>query len=297
MTSATTEIGLPFHRLTTPRSGRWWRLVAGVLLAALGLLVTSVLALAVVVLAAQALGYGPTKLSANRVGIRLLLATNLGLALLIAVAALLAFALYRSRLRWVSSVRPRLRWGWLLRSFGPAAAGWGVLLLLGVVGALAERNRPIDARTGGLLAVVVLTTPLQAAGEEYLFRGFVLQSLGAARLPTWACCLGSGALFATAHLQFAPPLFADRLLLGVVLGWLAVRTGGLETGIGIHVAKNVSALVPAVLLGKVSQTVQPSGVTWIPFGVDVVLLALVSWWVLWLAGRRRLVVVHRLALR
>lgn len=286
--------GVPFHRLTTPASGRWWRLLLALLLGALGLLVTSLVALAVVVLGAEALGFGTTRISAHRIGVRLLLATNFGLALLSPVAGLLTLLLYRHRQRWVSSVKPGLRWRWLFVAVGAAGAVWAILLLLGLAGALAERKQPIDGRTAGLLAVVVLTTPLQAAGEEYLFRGFVLQSLGAARLPTWLCCLLSAALFATAHLQFAPPLFADRLLLGVVLAWLAVRTGGLESGIAIHTAKNVSGLIPAVLLGKVSQVVQPSGgVTWVPFAVDVVLLSLASWWLLSLARRRRLGVVRR----
>lgn len=287
-------VGVPFHRLTTPARGRWWRLALALVLGALGLLVTSLVALAVVVLGAEALGFGTTQLSGHRIGVRLLLATNLGLALLIPVAGLLTLLLYRHRQRWVSSVRPGLRWRWLFVAVGAAGAVWAILLLLGLAGALADRSHPIDSRTAGLLAVVVLTTPLQAAGEEYLFRGFVLQSLGAARLPTWLCCLVSAALFATAHLQFSPPLFADRLLLGVVLGWLAIRTGGLETGIAIHTAKNISGLIPAVLLGKVSQAVQPSGgITWIPFVVDAVLLSLVSWWVLSLARRRRLDVVRR----
>lgn len=287
-------VAVPFHRLTTPATGRWWRLVLALLLGALGLVVTSLIALAVVVLGAEALGFGTTHIAAHRIGVRLLLATNLGLALLIPVAGLLTLLLYRHRQRWVSSVKPGLRWRWLIVAVGAAGAVWAILLLLGLAGALAERKQSIDGRTAGLLAVVVLTTPLQAAGEEYLFRGFVLQSLGAARLPTWLCCLLSAALFATAHLQFAPPLFADRLLLGVVLAWLAVRTGGLESGIAIHTAKNVSGLIPAVLLGKVSQVVQPSGgVTWVPFAVDVVLLSLASWWLLSLARRRRLGVVRR----
>ena len=59
------------------------------------------------------------------------------------------------------------------------------------------------------------------------------------------------ALFATAHGQFDPPLFADRFVLGVALAWLATRTGGLEASIAIHAVKNISVLIPASLLDEV----------------------------------------------
>ena len=78
-----------------------------------------------------------------------------------------------------------------------------------------------DGEVVGFIVIALLTTPLQAAGEEYLFRGFLLQSLGATRLSAPVCWVVSGALFATAHGQFDPPLFADRWLIGIVFAWLA----------------------------------------------------------------------------
>ena len=138
------------------------------------------------------------------------------------------------------------------------------------------------------IIVVLLTTPLQAAGEEYLFRGFLLQSLGATGLQAPICWVASGALFATAHGQFAPPLFADRWLIGVVFAWLATSTGGLEASIAIHSVKNVSTFIPAALLGQVSGTIEPTNVTWLPFALDAVLLAVVAPWIRTRYRRQRL---------
>jgi membrane protease YdiL (CAAX protease family) len=148
-----------------------------------------------------------------------------------------------------------------------------------------ERTAPVGTGVVAFLAVVIVTTPLQAAGEEYLFRGLLLQGLGALRLPAWLCCVGSGALFATAHLQFSPPLFADRMVLGTVLAGLAIRTGGLESGIAIHAVKNISVLIPAGLLDTVSDALDPTGVTWLPLAVDVLLLSFAVPWIVSRAGK------------
>lgn len=255
-------------------------------MAAAGFVLVTVVAALAVYGSAHLLGFHDFRLGVKTINAGILLATNLGLGLLVPMAGGLSWLLYRVRPRWVSSVSPRLRWHWLFTSLGMAAGVWGIFFVLGVVAAASARTGAVNASVVGLIVVIVLTIPLQAAGEEYLFRGFVLQSLGATRLPTWMCCLLSAALFATAHGQFAPPLFADRLLLGSVLAWLAVRTGGLEAGIAIHLVKNVAVLIPAALLGRTTAALQPTAVTWIPLGLDAVLLAIVVWWVCRVAARR-----------
>jgi uncharacterized protein len=153
------------------------------------------------------------------------------------------------------------------------------------VGALAVRKAPLDGGVWAFLAVVLLTTPLQAAGEEFLFRGLLLQSLGALGWPALVCAVLDGVLFAVAHLQFAAPLFLDRALLGTVLAFLAVRTGGLESGIAIHAVYNLSALIPAAFLDRVGQTLEPHGVTFVPVLIHAAQLAIIAPWILALARR------------
>lgn len=258
-----------------------------VLSAAVGLLAGTIVAVVVVFVAARALGFSDFTFDINNgIDAGEMFATNLGLALLIPVAWLLYWLVYRGSPRRLASTRPGLRVPWLLRCSWMAAVVWSLFLVLGTVAAYSERKNPVDSAVIWFLVVVLLTTPLQAAGEEYVFRGLVLQALGAARLPTWVCCVISGAIFATAHLQFALPLFADRLVLGVVLAWVAIKTGGLEAGIALHAVKNLAALIPAALIEQVSDALDPSGVTWLPFGLDVVLLAILVPWAL-AAYRRR----------
>lgn len=279
-------IGVAFHRTLECRGGGWWRLAVSAALGVIGLLAMSLAGLLAVVGAARALGRDNFNFDlTDGVDAAELLGANLGLALLIPLSAALVWVLYGIRPRWLSSHRPGMRWRWLAWSTAISAVVWSIFLVLGTTGAFILRSEPIGLSVVGFVAVVLLTTPLQAAGEEYLFRGLLLQSLGATRLPAWACCLGSGFIFAAAHLQFAAPLFADRLLLGTVLAWLAIRTGGIEAGIAVHAVKNIAVLVPAGLLDDVSDALDPSGVTWLPLIVDAVLLSIAVPWLL--AAHRR----------
>ncbi|MGH3472274.1 MAG: lysostaphin resistance A-like protein [Nocardioidaceae bacterium] len=277
----------PYHRLTRPAGGAWWRLVVGVLAAAVGFLVVTLVALLLVYAVAHLIGFTHFDITSNKVDAGLLLGNNLGLAALIPVALGLTVLVYQTRPHWVSSLAPGLRRRWLLACFGIAGVVWALLFVLATVSASLDRHHPVDSGVIGLIVVVLLTTPFQAAGEEYLFRGFLLQSLGATRLPAIVCCVLSAAAFATAHLQFAPPLFADRFLLGLVFAWLALRTGGLEAGIAIHAVNNITAFIPAALLDQTTQTVNPTGVTWVPVGVHVVLLSIIVAWLPRVFDKRR----------
>jgi len=281
-------VGSPgYHRRQRGITGAWWRLCVAIAGSAVGLVAAAVAAVFCVTVVARAIGYDDFTVDPND-GINAgeMLATNLGLALLIPVAALLARTVYGVKPRRLSSVRPGLRWTWLIACAAMATAVWALLFALVLAGVLAQGNARLGAAVVGFLLVVVLTTPLQAAGEEYIFRGLLMQAFGTARLPTWCCCLATGALFATAHLQFQPALFLDRLLLGVVFAWLVVWTGGLEASIAVHAVKNVSVLVPAALLGNVEDAIDPGSVTWVPFVVDVVLLSIAVPWIAYRWRRR-----------
>lgn len=76
------------------------------------------------------------------------------------------------------SVTGRLRWGWLLRCMALITPLW---LLYFTVNWFVY-NQEVMARPKdwvGLLVVALLTTPLQAAGEEVAFRGVLVQAVGA----------------------------------------------------------------------------------------------------------------------
>ncbi|MFN8077069.1 MAG: CPBP family intramembrane glutamic endopeptidase [Kineosporiaceae bacterium] len=238
---------------------RWWRwlvgaaVVVGVVLVWGGLTVLAQLV--------QARAAGVDLLDAPSAEIDELLATwdgllvtNLSLAGGI-VAGLAAAWGWRVPPGYVSSVVGRLRWRWLLTCVAVAVVV-GVLPLVGlqlVVSGPSEAWAP-EPRWGLLLLVIVATTPLQAAGEEYLFRGWLGQTVGswfaAPLLGAMASAAVTSTLFALAHGSQNVWLFADRFLFGVIAAVLVWWTGGLEAAIALHAVLNVAGLGSAVLAGQ-----------------------------------------------
>ena len=268
-----------YLRLARPESAPWWRLVLALVAGVVGFLAVTLIALVAMAGALAVVGRHFV-VDTDAITPELLLATNLGLALCIPLAGLLVWSIYGRRPRWLGSVAPGIRRRWLGTCTAIAGVVWGALLVLLLLGVAVSDSSRLDGEAVGFIVVAVLTTPIQAAGEEYLFGGFLLQSLGATRLPVVACWLASGLLFATAHGQFDPPLFADRLLIGVVFAWLATSTGGLEASIALHAVKNVTVIIPAALLGELTGAIEPTGVTWAPVAVDAVMLAIAGRWIL-----------------
>ncbi|MCW2759271.1 MAG: Abortive infection protein, partial [Nocardioidaceae bacterium] len=132
--------------------------------------------------------------------------------------------------------------------------------------------------TGTLLAmafVVALTTPLQAMGEEYVFRGYLLQAVGS-MFKRWTSVASAASLLATA-LLFAAfhgtqnfPLFFDRFAFGVLAAYLVVKVGGLEGGIALHVVNNFFAYGFALLFGDISSSLNTTETSWWNVPVTVV---------------------------
>ena len=115
---------------------------------------------------------------------------------------------------------------------------------------------------GWLLLVVVLTTPLQSAAEEYVFRGYLSQAIaGWVRRPVVGAVVAAlltAALFSAAH---GPPeleTFLDRFAVGLAASAVVWLTGGLEAAIVLHAVNNV--LVFGIAMPSTSSTA-PSGPT------------------------------------
>ncbi len=223
-----------FYR--TPRL-RWWRpVVAFLLAAALWLMLLLVL----VVPAIMADGVPETGVAG--LGPWAFLANNLWLALAVPVAMLTQWAVFGQRPRWLSSVAGGFRWAWFGRSVAVVLPVW--VVLLGVQYLLAP---PDDLRVREytvLLAVgILLTTPFQAAGEEYLLRGLLPRLVGAwIRNPagSWAASTTVSSLAFTAlHFAADPWLNLYYVAFAVAASWLVWRTGGLEAAVAVHVVNNM----------------------------------------------------------
>lgn len=203
-----------------------------------------------------------------------LLATNLSLAVLIPICMLVMRKLNHRPPGLLSSVTGRLRLR-ALAWFALAAVALELLLLALVlvcgVDLLGDSGGPArDA--AAVIAVVLLTSTLQAAGEEYFFRGYLMQTVGSlVRNPLYAILI-TAVVFTMAHQVWpweSPALFLDRFAFGLVAGYLVVRTGGLEASIAAHAANNVVTFVFAALTNAVGDSLEAQDAPWSLVVVDV----------------------------
>lgn len=269
------EEGLPYHLIL--RGGRpgWWRPVLGTLA-----LVVIMLGLVPLLLQAPfALWYvvsgEPVHDSMQRL-VDLENPTPLGLAylnLVLAAAIPVSWLVIRTvhglRPGWLASVMPRIRWRWFVTCLGLAVVS---LLATLVVSAMVPSSSSDPQVSGSVndftrttrdfLLVVLFLTPLQAAGEEYAFRGYLTQAFGGLFRSRWAAVLGPALLFALAHGAQSAPVFFDRFAFGVVAGVLVFSTGGLEAGIAMHVLNNWLAFGLALTFGDMGSTLNPTGGSW-----------------------------------
>jgi membrane protease YdiL (CAAX protease family) len=279
------------HRLVG-RPG-WWRPVTGLIVGVL-LMIVAQLALLVGFAAYFAATSGDVSdrinsLSDNsHVTPSLLAYLNLSLAAAIPVVLVLTMLFHGLRAGWVSSVIGRLRWRWMAVTF---ILAFVALLATVVVGSFVPAaGDPADS-SGGLnswtdttrdfVIVIVLLTPLQAAGEEYAFRGYLTQAFGGLFRNRVAAVVIPAVLFALAHGAQDAPVFVDRLAFGLVAGILVIATGGLEAGIAMHVLNNFLAYGFALAFSDMTSALNPTGGSWwtLPTTLtqSLVYLALAIW--------------------
>jgi uncharacterized protein len=219
---------------------------------------------------------------------------NVTLACAILVVWLLSRVLHGLRPRWVASVRPRIRWRWLAVCFGLSFVALVATLVVSAIvpssGEGAEISGDLNewtSTTRSFLLVVVLLTPLQAAGEEYAFRGYLTQAFGNLFGRPWAAVLFPALLFALAHGAQSAPIFFDRFAFGVVAGLAVVLTGGLEAGIAMHVLNNWLAFGIALAFSDMASTLNPSGGDWWTIPVTLTQSLVYLGLVVWAARRMR----------
>jgi membrane protease YdiL (CAAX protease family) len=252
----------------------WWKPVVGIVIAITGAFVAPLLLFPVLILglwvegnlSAETLQKVGSLQTVDPAG---LLWLNLGLASMILVAWFVMRVVHRMRPRWLASVMPKMRWRFFFACLGLSA----VALLAQVVvstllpgsqeGDVTGKLNSFTSTTAVLALIVLFTTPLQAAGEEYLFRGYLLQALGSLFRSKWVAILGTAAMFTLAHgLHQNPPLYFDRFMFGLIAGWLVTRTGGLEAGIAMHILNNFLAFGFALSFGNLTDTLNVSEVGW-----------------------------------
>lgn len=110
--------------------------------------------------------------------------------------------------------------------------------------------------------------------EELFFRGFLLKAFGSAMRPGVAITL-TAALFGLFHVLVRDALLLERFpptaMLGLVLGWLAYRSGSLWPGVLMHAIHNTTVLALPLLspfLGTWAQGLENHAHLpwWVPVG-------------------------------
>ena len=264
----------PYQRMLRTWTFEWWKPVVGLLIAVLGFFIGAALIFFAVGALWAAFQSGSwaqdvqRNIDPNHVTPASLLGTNLGLAAMIPVTWFIVRVVHRLRPRWLGSVVPGLRWRLLVICLGLAVVALVAQLVVGAVlpGATNDLGtghlNHFTGATAASAVVIVLTTPLQAAGEEYLFRGYLLMAFGSLFGNRWVAILATATLFAIAHGTQNFPLFFDRLAFGLIAAWLVTRTGGIEAGIALHVLNNFLAFGLALAFGDLTSTLNVSAVGW-----------------------------------
>ena len=212
------------------------------------------------------------------------LAAHLGLASMILVVwALMRYA-HHMGLTWTASVQPGMRWRYLIICVLVAAIVLNAVLWVGPEG----RNmiwQGAQPQWYAYLAIVVISSPLQAAAEEVFFRGYLQQTVGSVTRRAWVGVVVAALVFALMHGGQNPALFVHRLGFGLIAGWLVVATGGLEAAIAVHIVNNLMVFGYAVFTGGVAALAAVRAISWTATVAALAgfgLCALLAWWI----GRR-----------
>lgn len=274
------------HQMRGPRHRVWRPLVALVLL-----LVLTMLFMGAVTVPFGLAGGLPDDFEKLDLSVPSQLWMNLTLAALIPASMIATRIAYGRPWGRLFSVTGRLRWGWLLQCMALVAPLWVVYLAASWV-VFGQEVLPRPEAWIGLLVVTLLTTPLQAAGEEVAFRGLVVQAVGAwIRSPVVALAVStavSAAIFVAAHGSMDVWIWIDIGSLAVAACWLAWRTGGIEAGIALHVVNNLAVTFVGILLGGLEESYVDTETTGSPVSatMSVVVMTIATALILWLAKRR-----------
>ncbi|GAA1426291.1 hypothetical protein GCM10009616_00450 [Microlunatus lacustris] len=275
---------------------RWWKPLLTAMLAgaiALGLSVVTVLPPLVVGLVTgvpDLPGYVFRTLSEiDDLGPVGFIGLNLSLAILIPTVMLSIWAVHGVRPRFSTSVTGGIRWGWMQRCLLVVVPIW--LLYVGITLLLDPGDGARPAYWGALLVIAVVMTPFQAAGEEYFFRGWIMQVVGSwFRRPVVGLVVTtvvSTITFSAAHGSFDIWILANIGCLAVAACLATWRTGGLEAAIAMHAVNNVLAFFAVILFGGWENAFIGADTegTFLQFAVAAVVHGLALALIWWQAGK------------
>lgn len=272
---------------------RWWKPLVIIPVLLIAMFVLQILFTLIVILVEQAaFGRDPMDMTISPL---MMVAINLSLAAMGPLAVLLTALIGRVPWRSLLASPRRMslrRWGVYFGAFSLL-----VLVALGLSALVAPeaaglKSFAITGTTVGLVLVALLTTPLQAAGEELLFRGAVMPAVAswvrAAKPALIVGMIGSSITFGLVHMSIDPWLLTYYTAFGLCMAAMAVISRGLEAPIAFHVANNVIMMVAAALFAggqgiEIDRSVGMGG----PFMLLFIAVDLAAVGIVWMYERRQ----------
>lgn len=277
-----------FHEFYRAPRFRWWKP-----LAAIGLLSVVWITISLL-LVGGAMAYdvstgrlGSILDAVNTMTPLIFTANNVSLGLFIPVAVLTSWLVYGQRPRWLSSIAGRFRWGLAVQFAAIAVVPLVISLLIDGIGELTWNSDSVF-----LIVAIIVTTPFQAAGEEYMARGLLARSVGSWFRVRWlgfvVATVVSSLVFMSLHVASDPWLNAFYFSFGVIACIVTWRTGGLEAAIALHVVNNLIGEMTIPFGGLEHMMDRQAGVAGPEILVQVGMTVLVGAAMCWWAGRRKL---------
>jgi uncharacterized protein len=165
-------------------------------------------------------------------------------------------------------VQPGIRWRYLLACLAVSAVVF--VGIQAVMEMITPSGRIAPQPDFALFAaIIVVSSPIQAAAEEIFFRGYLMQALGSAVSTPWFGVVASALVFALLHGTQNLALFVNRLVFGLLAGLLVWLVGGLEAGIAAHVLNNVVAFGWAGLTTSIASLRAVQSLTWAQSGLQI----------------------------
>ena len=151
----------------------------------------------------------------------------------------------------IHSIAGRMRWSYLgvFLGFGFLIFGLYSVGFATLDGSLTTQNsvHPLNSGMFWLyIVLILLIVPFQCYAEELLFRGYLMQTVGRwLKNPVWAIIIPAP-IFMVLH-GYGLWGLLSVLTMALIAGFLCWYTGGLEAGIGLHIANNVSIFIFGLL--------------------------------------------------
>lgn len=156
-----------------------------------------------------------------------------------------------------------------------------IYLIYDVISALIIGQIGPATLTITFLVMCIILVPLQCIAEEYLLRGFVMQTIGSwFKIPILALIL-QAVIFASMH-PYNILGVIGVLIDGIILGFFAWKTNGLEAGSALHTVNNFSVSMTVALGLEVTKSTIP-----MTEFITTIILTLIAAFALYYIGNKK----------